>query len=38
MKKQVNHMLTHKYVPFNFGKKSYKDLTSTKPAGKMNTK
>jgi len=38
MKKQVNHMLTHKYVPFSFGKKSYKDLTSTKPVGKMNTK
>jgi len=25
-------------VPFSFGKKSYKDLTSTKPVGKMNTK
>lgn len=29
MRRQIAHMVQHKYVPFSFGKQTYKDLTRT---------
>ena len=34
MRRQIAHMVQHKYVPFSFGKQTYKELTKTNAGGK----
>ncbi|CAK8995362.1 unnamed protein product [Durusdinium trenchii] len=39
MKDRVKHMIKHKYVPFNFGKQTYGELSKVKvPGGEKNDK
>jgi hypothetical protein len=38
MKRQIKHMLKHKYLPFSFGKKKYQNAGSKKVAEDIRTK
>eukprot|EP00434_Breviolum_minutum_P041122 symbB.v1.2.036577.t1/scaffold5196.1/size29908/6 len=38
MKDRVKHMIKHKYVPFNFGKQTYGELSKVKVPGEKNDK
>mmetsp|Transcript_59818 Transcript_59818/g.129595 ORF Transcript_59818/g.129595 Transcript_59818/m.129595 type:complete len:194 (-) Transcript_59818:152-733(-) len=38
MKERIKHMMKHHYVPFSFGKQTYRDLTKVKVPGEKSAK
>ena len=37
MKERLDHMIKYKYLPFSWGKRTYRDLTKVDPAGTPGT-